>query len=158
MRLRTLSSLALFGALNAGAAVLGARATRRGKGLWYRRLEKPPFNPPDWVFGPVWTTIYSLSSVSAWRISRAPRGPARTKALAWWGAQLALNAAWSPLFFGRHRKRAALVDIGLLLGALSGYTAQARKLDRPAAWMMAPYLAWGSFATLLNAEIVRRNR
>jgi tryptophan-rich sensory protein len=106
----------------------------------------------------VWTVLYGVMSVSAWRVWNRPAGPARSWALLLWGAQLAFNAAWSPLFFGQHRKRAALADLLALGASLTAYTAVARKVDRPAAWMMAPYLGWVGFAGLLNEELVRLNR
>lgn len=154
---RSAATLAAFGGLTALAAVIGARATARGKGLWYRLLRKPAFNPPDWVFGPVWTGLYAAMAVSAWRIARRPSSVTRNVALGLWGTQLGLNAAWSVLFFGHHKKRAALVDLGMLVGAIGGYMAAASKVDKPAALLMTPYLGWSSFAGLLNAEIVRRN-
>jgi tryptophan-rich sensory protein len=88
---------------------------------------------------------------------RGAPGPARTRALALWGTQLALNAGWSAVFFGARRPRAALVEIGALLASIAGYAAAARKVDRPAAWLVAPYAAWTAFAAVLNAGIVRRN-
>ncbi|HLL84852.1 MAG TPA: TspO/MBR family protein [Longimicrobium sp.] len=148
--------------LAAGAfagAVAGAAATGTVSkpDAWYRRLEKPPFNPPPWVFGPVWTALYTMMAVSAYRVWRAPKSRDRDSALRLWAGQLVLNAAWSPLFFGRRRPRAALADLAGMHGLISAYTARAARVDRPAAWLMAPYLAWVSFAGVLNAEIVRRN-
>jgi tryptophan-rich sensory protein len=150
-------ALGAFAGLTGLAALAGSWATRRGLQRWYPRLDKPRFTPPRWVFGPVWSGLYALMAGSAWRVWRLPSSPRRTRALAWWGTQLALNAAWSPLFFGARWPRAALADLALLLGATAGYTATVRELDRPAAWMMAPYLAWTGFAGVLNAEIARRN-
>jgi tryptophan-rich sensory protein len=95
-------------------------------------------------------------SVSAWRVWRHGAAPARGRALRWWGAQLALNAAWSPLFFGLRRPRAALVDAVALAGAVGRYVGAARRADRAAAWLVLPYLGWACFAVALNAEIVRR--
>ena len=156
LRAESLAALGTFGALSAGAAVLGARVTS-SRQPWYRLLRKPPFQPPPWVFGPVWTVLYGLMSASAWRVWNRPAGPRRSWALALWGVQLGFNALWSPLFFGKHRPRAALVDIAALGASLVAYTALARRVDRGAAWMMVPYLGWVGFATALNEEIVRRN-
>lgn len=150
-------SLIGFGALTAGAAVLGARSTRRGMQPWYFFQRKPRFNPPNWVFAPVWTALYTLIAASGYRVFNSPRSPERARALALWGVQMAANSAWSWLFFGRHRKRAALADLGVMLAATGGYAAVARRVDRPAAWMMAPYLAWTSFAGVLNEELIRLN-
>jgi benzodiazapine receptor len=150
---------AIFGGAVAGTALVGGlfNPTRGGTRDWYRELEKPPFNPPDAVFGPVWTLLYVLIAVSGYRVWASDAGRDRTRALALWGVQLVLNAAWSPLFFGAKRPALALADILLMLAAIAAYTAAARKVDKPAAWLMSPYLAWVAFATLLNAEIVRRN-
>lgn len=150
---------AIFGGVVAGAAVLGGlfnpgRGTTR---QWYDDLEKPAFNPPDVVFGPVWTTLYVLIAISGYRVWFSGPGRERTRALALWGAQLALNAAWSPLFFGAKRPELALGDIVLMLVAIASYSAAAWKVDKPAAWLMSPYLAWVAFAAILNAEIVRLN-
>ncbi len=137
-------------------AATGARATARGK-PWYRLVRKSSLNPPDAAFGPVWTGLYAASALSAARVYRAESSPARSRALALWGAQQALNAAWSPLFFGQRRPRAALVDLGLLWGALGGYLTQARKVDRVATALVLPYLGWVSFAAFLNKEVIRKN-
>lgn len=152
---RVLPIAAIAGA-TALSAALGARATLRGK-PWYRRLHKSPLTPPDAVFGPVWTGLYALEATSAVRVYRTPPSPERTRALVLWGAQQALNAAWSPLFFGLHRARAALVDIGLLGATLEAYRRSAREVDRPAASLVLPYLGWLGFAAFLNAEAIRRN-
>jgi benzodiazapine receptor len=144
-------------AVTAAVAGLGARVSQRGRGRWYRRLRKPPFNPPAWVFGPVWSALYGLMSLSAYRVWRKPASPERTRALAIWGTQLGLNGVWSPLFFGRRRIRAALIDIIGLAAAVAAYVRAAARVDRPAAALVAPYLAWVSFAGVLNGEILRRN-
>ncbi len=149
-------SLAGFGALTAVTAAVGGQVTARNK-EWYRALDKPSFQPPEWVFGPVWTGLYALMSVSAMRVWKAPSSPARTRALALWGIQLAANAAWSPLFFGAHKPKLALADMAVMVASVVAYTNEARKVDKSAAWMMAPYLAWLGFAGLLNEEVVRRN-
>ena len=156
LRAESLAALGVFGTLSAGAAWLGARDSN-SRQLWYRRLRKPPFQPPSWVFAPVWTALYGLMSASAWRVWNRPAGPRRSWALALWAVQLGFNALWSPLFFGKHRTRTALVDIAALGVSLAAYTALARKVDKGAAWMMVPYLGWVGFATALNEEIVRRN-
>jgi tryptophan-rich sensory protein len=157
-RLPSALALAGFGALTAGVAALGARATGTPRlRPWYRMLSKPAWQPPPSAFPVVWTTMYALMSLSAWRVWRRPPGPARRGALRWWGAQLALNAAWSPLFFGLRRTRVALADATLLAATVAGYARASRRVDAPAAWLVAPYLGWATFAAVLNAEIVRRN-
>lgn len=157
--MKRLLGLLGFAGLAAGAVVVGATATARGKNRdgWYRRLDKPSFTPPDWVFGPVWTTIYALMATSAYRVWRGEPTPERQKALLAWTAQLALNAAWSPLFFGAHKPRVAFADLALLIAALGAYTSFARRVDRPAAWMVAPYIGWTAYAGALNGSIALKN-
>lgn len=156
---KVLALVGFFGVVAAAAAFGGMfNPGRSGIRDWYGALEKPPFNPPDVVFGPVWTILYILMAISAYRVWAAGDSAPRTLALRLWFLQLALNAAWSPLFFGAKRPGLALIDILLLLPAIAAYIAVSRKVDRPAAWMMVPYLAWVSFATLLNEEIFRLNR
>ncbi len=153
-----LNGLAKYAVAVAATAAAGGAATSRSVGGWYRRLRKPPFQPPPQAFGPVWTGLYATMAWSAWRIWKAPPSAARTRALRLWWTQLALNAAWSPLFFGARRPKAALADLLLLTGAVVAYANAARRVDAGAAAMMLPYLAWLGFAGVLNEEIVRRNR
>lgn len=146
-----------FAAATALTALIGSRETLRGKGPWYRVIRKSRLNPPDAVFGPVWTTLFALSAISGYRVWRAAPSPARTRALGLWGVQLTLNANWSRLFFGQHRPTAALVDLGALLASLGGYAQQAAQVDKPAAYLMAPYIGWVGFAGFLNEEVIRKN-
>lgn len=159
-RPRSLKALLGFGALCAGAAALGS-ITMFGKGRpdgsWYRMLAKPPGQPPSSVFGPVWSVLYATIAYSGYRVWRAPASPARTRALAAWGTQLALNAAWSPLFFGAQKPVIALADIVALDASVVAYSLLARKVDTRAAVAVLPYLGWISFATYLNAGIVAKN-
>ena len=127
-------------------------------GDWYAGLAKPSFNPPNWVFGPAWTTLYLMIAVATWLLWRAAPGAPRSRALRLNAAQLLLNAAWSPLFFGMRNPLAALVDLVSLFGTATAYAAVAGKLDRPAAFMMVPYIGWLGFAGYLNEEIWRLNR
>ncbi|XXF77535.1 tryptophan-rich sensory protein [Myxococcaceae bacterium GXIMD 01537] len=158
LRTESLVALGAFGALTAGAAGLGVRASHgEARGRWFRRLRKPPFQPPAAIFAPVWTVLYGLIAFSGWRVWNRPAGPARSRALALWGVQLGLNAAWSPLFFGKRRPRAALVNLTALCLAAAAYSAAARRVDARARWLMAPYLGWLGFATVLNEEVVRLN-
>lgn len=150
----------LFAALCYGAAALGV-ATMRGRGrpggAWFRRLRKPPAQPPDRVFGPVWTLLYATIAYSAWRVWKTPRSSARRRALTLWGTQLALNAAWTPLFFGARRPALALFDLVAIDTAAALFAVTAARVDRRAAAAFVPYLGWLGFATYLNASIVRRN-
>lgn len=138
-----------------GAAALGATTSRPG--LWYHQLKKPAGTPPNAAFGPVWTLLYMGIAYAGVRLVRAPASPERRKALAWWSTQLALNAAWSPVFFGVKQPAAAMVIIGALVPAIAATTNAARKVDGPSAVLMLPYLAWTSYATYLNAGILLKN-
>ena len=114
---------------------------------WFPTLVKPSFNPPSWLFAPVWTTLYIMMAVAAWLVWL------RKGSLVLFYAQLALNFAWSLLFFGLHSPALALIDIvamwvAILLTLLSFW-----KVDRRAGWLLVPYLAWVSFAGMLNASI-----
>jgi benzodiazapine receptor len=146
-----------FSALTSLTALAGAEATREGLSPWYDGLNKPPFQPPAWLFAPVWTVLYGLIAASGSRIYARPPSPARRRALGLWAAQLGLNGLWSWLFFARRRPRAALVDCALLLATAGAYVKVAHGVDRKAAWLFVPYVGWVAFATLLNEEIVRRN-
>ncbi|HET7890165.1 MAG TPA: TspO/MBR family protein [Candidatus Sulfotelmatobacter sp.] len=153
-----LLALAAFGAATAGAAWYGAHYSRKGnRGAWYRRLDKPSFTPPDAVFPVVWTALYAMIAWSGWRIWSAAPSRDRNAALRLWISQLAANAQWSKLFFGERRPRLALGDIVALEGTITSYISAARKVDRAAANAFIPYAAWVAYATVLNAEIVRRN-
>lgn len=126
-------------------------------GPWYDALAKPAWTPPDAVFGPVWTTLYVLMGVAAWLVWRRGGLAGAGAALAVYGLQLALNAAWSWLFFGRQAIGAALVDIVLLWLAIALTLVLFRRHDRVAGWLIVPYLLWVTYAAALNAAIWRMN-
>lgn len=153
-------SLLGFAGAVAGAAWFGSRYTpaQPETGRWYRQLRKPPFNPPDALFAPVWTALYILIAISGWRISQAEPSSQRDRALALWTAQLLLNAEWTVLFFGKRDPAASLADVILLEAVILDYIQCARSVDPAAAACFVPYSAWVGFATVLNEEIVRRNR
>lgn len=119
-----------------------------GPGAWYGGLERPSFAPPNWTFGPVWTLLYLLIGTSGWLLWRS-RGW-RQSALAWWAVQWLLNAAWTPLFFGARALGLALVEMTGLWFAIAATIAAARPRSKPAAVLLLPYLAWVSFAWMLN--------
>jgi len=155
---KSLLALAGFGLATAVVAVRGARNSPAGRSkAWYARLDKPGFTPPKPVFPVVWTGLYALIAWSGWRIWQAEDSPERSRALQLWAAQLATNAKWSKLFFERHRPDLALLDSLVLEWEIANYILTARKVDRAAAGAFIPYLAWVGFATVLNAEIARRN-
>lgn len=120
---------------------------------WYRALDTPAWAPPGWLFGPVWITLYTLMGVAAWLVWRAPAGTTRTTALVWFGVQLVLNAAWTPVFFGLRSISGGLAVILLLLVAIVATIVSFRRPSPTASWLLAPYLVWVGFATALNAAI-----
>ena len=136
------------------AAALGALFM---PGAWYDSLNKPSWNPPGWVFGPVWSTLYTMMAVAAWLVWRQGGFSNQRKPLAWFIAQLVLNAAWSPLFFGLHRPGIAFAEILLLWGAIAGTMRAFYPISRPATYLLIPYLAWVSFASVLNFTLWRLN-
>jgi benzodiazapine receptor len=128
-------------------------------GNWYANLNKPPFNPPNWIFGPVWTTLYIMMGISAFLVWQkgCDKKPVRV-ALVCFIVQLTLNAIWTPLFFGLHYPLLGLADIILLLFAVIVTVFYFFKISAPAALLLIPYLLWISFATVLNAAIYLLNR
>ncbi|MBV1703207.1 MAG: tryptophan-rich sensory protein [Hyphomicrobiales bacterium] len=137
------------------AAAAGNFATIPNLAPWYAGLVKPGFNPPNWLFGPVWTVLYLAMMVAAWRVLRI--GPTRA-AIAAFAFQLVLNAAWSFAFFGGHSPGFGLVVILALDAAVLATIAAFARLDRAAALLLVPYAAWIAFATALNAAIWILNR
>ncbi len=124
---------------------------------WYAALAKPAWNPPGWIFGPVWTTLYTLMAIAAWLVWRREGWRAQRRPLGWFVAQLALNALWTPLFFGLHRIDLALLDIVMLWGALVATIVAFWRVQRVAALLLLPYLCWVTFATVLTGTIWRLN-
>jgi tryptophan-rich sensory protein len=111
-------------------------------GEWYAQLSKPPFNPPGYLFGPVWTVLYVLIAIAGWRTwEREAAMPMKL----WW-VQLALNFSWSPAFFAAHRIGIALLIVLLLLGTIGAFIALSWRQDRLTAWLFVPYAAWVAFA------------
>lgn len=142
------------------ASLIGSAVTVPQIPGWYADLAKPPFNPPNWLFAPVWTTLFALMALAAFRTWRLPVGTAgRTQALLAYHVQLALNVLWSCAFFGLNSPAAGFGVIVLLLAAMI-WTMRcfARLGDRLSVALFVPYLAWVSFATLLNASIWWLNR
>jgi len=124
---------------------------------YYRRLRKPDWAPAPGIFGPVWTVLYALMGIAAWLVAERG-GPASSGALRLWGLQAALNAAWTPIFFGLRARGLALAEILVTLLAIGATTVAFFRRHRLAGALMLPYLAWVAFATLLSYEVWRRNR
>ena len=150
--------VALLGFIAAAfaAGAIGSWATYANVRTWFPLLNKPDWNPPGWLFGPVWTTLYVLMGVAIWRAWRTgvPAAPALVRG---YFVQLALNALWSVLFFGLKQPAWALADIALLWVLLVWLQAGLARVDRGAAVLWLPYVLWVSFASALNAAIVRLN-
>lgn len=160
--------LVAFVGITLGVGVVGGLATAAGRDGWYQALAKPPLTPPDWVFAPVWTTLYVLMGIAVWRIWRQGDGfasrrdigrtrPGRTLALGLWGMQLALNLLWSVLFFALKTPLAALGDLVAMLAVLAATVWTFHARDDWAGALMLPTLVWVMFAGYLNAGIVALN-
>lgn len=137
-------------------AIAGA-ATAQSVGTWYVRLRKPSFNPPNSVFAPVWTTLYLLMGISLYMIWRSPHSLNRDLALIAFGVQMALNAAWSVLFFRFRLIGFALAEIILLWVSILVMILLFHRVNRDSAWLQIPYLLWVTFAAVLNASIRAKN-
>jgi translocator protein len=123
-------------------------------GEWYASLVKPSFNPPNWIFGPVWTILYFMIAIAGWMLWQNNR---KSLAMKLWFLALGLNFLWSPSFFGAEKIGLALVVILSLLVTILGYLATSWTINRRAALLFLPYLAWVSFASLLNGAIFLLN-
>ncbi len=136
----------ILAALAVGAA--GTFFTEPSIPTWYANLRHPTIAPPNWVFAPVWTTLYVLMAVAAWRVWRITG--LNSPPLIAYGIQLALNFFWSAIFFGLHQIGLALVEIAVLDVAILVTSLQFFRHDRLAGFLMLPYLAWTGFASVLN--------
>jgi len=145
-------ALAAFIALALGGGTLIGLSTQPDG--WYAALNKPAFNPPNSVFGPVWSVLYVMIGVAGWLVWQRDW---RSHMMAAWAAQLALNFMWTPVFFGLHAPAVALAVIVALLIVILAFIARGWRRDRAAALLFVPYAAWVGFATLLNAAIVYLN-
>ena len=125
---------------------------------WYKRLDKPSWQPPPQAFGAVWTPLYVLIALGGARVLTRTSGAERRTFARAYAANLALNGAWTPLFFGAKAPRAALADVVLLNVSNADLLRRAWRVDRAATTCLLPYALWTGFATALNTAIVRRNR
>ena len=156
----TLSRLKLIASLSVPlfVAFFGSWLTVPEIPTWYASLVKPALNPPAWIFGPVWTILYIMMGL-AWYMVWSCQDKARAVRLAVgiFLVQLALNFAWSILFFKWHEPRMALIEIGVMWVAIMLTIGTFARVSAPAAWLLVPYLAWVSFAAYLNYMIVVLN-
>ena len=136
------------------AGAIGSVFTVSAIPNWYAGLVKPALNPPSWVFGPAWTTLYALIGIAAFLIWKSGWDKKEVKkALGVFGIQLVLNALWSIIFFGLHSPGWALVDIIALWFAIVWTMVVFYKISKPAAYLLVPYILWVSFASYLNYSI-----
>lgn len=153
-----LSRLGACAILLAAVSGLGAAATYPQIPTWYAALAKPAWTPPNFAFPIVWTVLYALMAIALWRLwDRAPDSPARRRALGLFLAQLALNAAWSPVFFGLHAVGAAFGIILVLIALVAATLQAALRADEVAGWLLVPYLPWLGYAAALNGAILFLN-
>lgn len=157
MRMESVVVLLASLALSLGAGALGSRPTFQAIPGWYKTLNKPSWNPPNWVFGPVWTVLYVLMAVAAWLVWSKVGFDQTSPWLLLYGVQLALNVAWSFLFFGARRPDWALTEIVFLWLSILATLLAFWKISLMAGLLLVPYLAWVTFAGVLNATIVRLN-
>ncbi len=149
--------LVLLVAICLGAAGLGSMATTPEIAGWYRGLAKPSWNPPAWLFGPVWTVLYLMMAVAAWMVWRSGEYRIAQRPLVWFAVQLASNIAWSWIFFGLHQPGWAFVEILALWLAIVITTIRFFERSKVAGSLMMPYLLWVSFASVLNFTLWRLN-
>ena len=138
-----------------GFAYLGSTVTTPSIDTWYATLNKPFFNPPNWIFGPVWSLLYFLMGISSflvWKKQRKIKTPLKI-----YGVQLVLNFLWSYLFFGLHRPSLSLFEIIILWIFILMTIKSFYKVDKVAGYLLIPYIAWVSFAAFLNYSIVILN-
>jgi tryptophan-rich sensory protein len=140
------------------AAGIGSIFTSKTVGTWYLELVKPSFNPPSWLFGPVWTTLYILMGISLYLVwVKGTKSKKAQTALTFYGVQLGLNAFWSILFFGLQSPLYAFIEIIFLWGAIAATIYFFYKISKNAAYLLLPYIAWVSFAAVLNFFIYYLN-
>lgn len=151
--LQQVFGLAAFVLICFAAAGLGGLVTTPRIPTWYADLAKPAWTPPDWIFGPVWTTLYLMMAFSAWLVWRQAGLAGARLRLALFGIQLVLNSLWSVLFFGLQSPGAAAVEIILLWAAILATLLAFWRRSSLAAALLVPYLAWVSFAVVLNVAI-----
>ena len=156
-RQRDIAGLLVFLVICFGVSIAGGAVTASSVGTWYQTLQKPPFNPPDWLFAPVWTVLYVMMAVAGWRVWRTHGLRGARAAMALFGIQLALNLAWSFVFFGYRLIGAALIEIVVLLVAIVLTTILLWRRDRVAGVLFIPYAGWVAFATALNFALWQLN-
>ena len=150
--MKQIGTLILFLVLAVGGGIVIGFLTAPGD--WYATLAKPSFNPPAWLFAPVWTLLYLLIAMAGWISFEHDRSGWTMKL--WW-AQIALNFLWSPVFFVAHRIGVALAVILLLLASILAFIGASWQTNRGASWLFVPYATWVAFAAVLNARLFALN-
>jgi tryptophan-rich sensory protein len=140
------------------AAGLGSIATASSVDNWFADLEKPSFNPPNWIFAPVWTVLYLMMAAAAWLVWKTSGFGQARLALSWFAVQLGLNLFWSVVFFGMQEPGFALIEIVLLWISIAVTISVFARHSQLAAYLMTPYFLWVSFAAILNFSIWWLNR
>ncbi|KAA0076401.1 TspO/MBR family protein [Tardiphaga sp. P9-11] len=158
MTIKSFGRLVLCLAICLGVGVAGSLSTKPEIAGWYAGLAKPSWTPPPVVFPIAWTTLYILMAIAFWRLwDRAAPSALRGRAMILFAIQLALNAAWSPVFFGWHGIRTGLVIVALMVVTITATILSATRVDRIAAWLLVPYLCWVLYASTINAGVVALN-
>lgn len=153
---RIVALAAIFGA-TFGMGLISDWVAAPNVSEWYDSLNKPNFNPPNWLFVPVWSVLYFLMSVSAWLAWQAAPASQRIQLLTMYAGQLLLNLFWPIAFFSLHLPLLAYLDSLLLAAAILWLIVRFRRVNRLAGWLLIPYLLWVGFAMLLNLAIVLLN-
>ena len=143
----------VIGVIAVVATLISGRVATGPHLSWYATLVKPSFSPPNWVFGPVWAVLYLLMAFAIWRLMQLPPSPERRRAATLFFVQLALNAAWSWLFFGAESPLLGLIDIVPQLICVLAAAAAALRVDRWAGLALLPLAGWVAFAAVLNAAV-----
>jgi tryptophan-rich sensory protein len=156
--IRSLAGLGIFAAVVFAVAGLGALITGPSIQGWYANLKRPRFTPPSWLFGAVWTVLYLTMAVAAWLVWRQGGLAAQRSAMVLFAVQLALNAAWTPVFFGAHKIGAAFAVIVFLWAAILATLVAFWRVTPPAGVLFVPYQLWVTFAGVLNFALWRLNR
>jgi benzodiazapine receptor len=152
-RSRDLLGLAVFLAVGVVVLALGGRVTATSVGSWYQTIAKPSFNPPDWIFAPVWTALFIAMSVAAWRVWRVGGLAACRAEMGLYAIQLAFNLGWSVIFFGLRQIGWGFVEMMAFFVLIVATGLRFSRIDRIAGWLFVPYAAWVAYALVLNGSI-----
>lgn len=157
MKMKPVIKLILSILFTLGIGTLGGLFTAPEIGGWYATLQKPSFQPPNWLFGPVWSLLYTLMGISLYMVWKQPSSDRRNKALTIFIIQFVLNFSWSIIFFNQHQVGWALVEIVVMWVCILLTIIRFYQIKPAAAWLLVPYILWVSFATALNAAIWKLN-